>query len=70
MINFCLLLKKGQTPLHVAAETGAEATAKLIIEIDPDMILAKDYEGKTAADIADRAGKNHQKKTTFISIVC
>lgn len=53
-----MLTKKiGLTPLHVAAETGAEKTAKLLIKKDPALILAKDNEGRIPADIAERSGK-------------
>lgn len=36
--------------------SGAESTAKLLIKKDPDLILIKDKEGNTPADVADGSG--------------
>lgn len=42
--------------------SGAEATAKLLIDKDSNLILAKDNEGRTPADIADDSGNLCKKR--------
>lgn len=44
-----------KTPLHVAAELGNASTVRLLLEYGAD-ILARDSEGLTATDVAERAG--------------
>ncbi|XP_064473089.1 leucine-rich repeat serine/threonine-protein kinase 1-like isoform X2 [Ornithodoros turicata] len=44
-----------KTPLHVAAELGNVSTVKLLLDYGAD-VTARDAEGLTATDIAERAG--------------